>query len=198
MAITSAKRASELHAISVDDLIDHADGITAFVRESFLPKVATEWHVDQPIQFPAIPATADSELHKLCVASSVRHYLQATRSLRDTTGESQLLLCYGNPKQGMPVSKQRVSTWLKELIVEVSEQAGTIVGSVKAHDTRKMASSWAHAARVDPQRICEAATWRSSNMFARHYKLDVLHADRAEMGRRILELASNPRSSTSN
>ena len=43
---------------------------------------------------------------------------------------------------------------------------------VKGHQTRKMAVTYADMAGADPQTICEAATWRNSNTFARFYQLD--------------------------
>ena len=58
------------------------------------------------------------------------------------------------------------------------------------HDTRRQATSWAHVAGIDPRTICEAAMWQTSNFFARLYKLDLLHADRGEFGRRVLALAT--------
>ena len=191
LTISSARRASEIHAIRQDTLIRHATGVTAYVDDSFLPKVATEWHVNLPIYLPAIPDDADSDLRKLCVASCLDSYLTATQGFRAQPGASQLLLCYGKAKLGRPVSKQRVSTWLKEVVMAAYSALGQpLPASVKGHDTRKVATSWAHVAGVEPRMICEAAMWQSTSMFARFYKLDLLHADHGELGRRVLQLAT--------
>ena len=190
LAISSARRASELHAIRVDSLVRHGTGYIAYTDERFLPKIATEWHVNLPIHLPAIPDDADAELRKLCVATCIDAYVSATKPLRETTSATQLLVCYGKTKQGQPVSKQRVSTWLKEVVTVCYQLQGQPLPHVKGHDTRKMATSWAHVAGVEPRTICEAAMWQSSNMFARFYKLDLLHADHGELGRRVLHLAT--------
>ena len=190
LAISSARRASEIHAIKLDSIVRHASGTTFFTDERFLPKVATEWHVNLPMHVPAIPEEAEPELRKLCVSTCLDCYVRATQSLR-AADVSQLLVCYGKHKLGQPVSRQRVSTWLKEVVTECYQlQGAQLPGVVRGHDTRKLATSWAHVAGLDPRQICEAATWQSSNMFARHYKLDLLSADRGELGRRVLSLAT--------
>ena len=55
----------------------------------------------------------------------------------------------------------------------------------------KQATSWADMAGVDPQKICDAAFWKSESMFATHYKLDLVHGARSDFGRRILQLAAS-------
>ena len=93
LAITSARRASELHALTLDRLVRHAGGYTAHVAEGFLPKVASDWHVNLPMEFPATASADDAELRKLCVASSLDAYVSATQSVRAET--SQLLVAMG-------------------------------------------------------------------------------------------------------
>lgn len=193
LAITSARRASELHALTVERLVRHGGGYTAHVAEGFLPKVASDWHVNLPLEFPATAESDDQELRKLCVASSLDAYVAATQSIR--ADSPQLLVCYGEEKLGQPVSRQRVSTWLKEVILDAHHRQGVRAGHVVGHDTRRAAASWAHVAGVAPRTICEAAMWKSSNVFARHYKLDLMHSDHAEVGRRLLSFASQFRQS---
>ena len=75
---------------------------------------------------------------------------------------------------GSLVSKQHISAWLVKLISFVYEQAGLpIPQGIKDHQTRKLATSWADLAGVDPQQICDAATWSSTCTFSRHYRLDL-------------------------
>lgn len=192
IALTSARRASEIHALRCDSLVWGATSVTAFVDMTFLPKVATQWHCNQPIELPAMAQEADGELRKLCVKATLTAYMNATKVVRAATGASQLFLCYGKQKQGQPVSKQRISAWLKFVVADCYQRTGLPPPEgVKGHQVRKMATSWADMARVDPQKICDAAIWRSSCTFAKHYKLDLLHKNRSELGRRVLALSAS-------
>jgi hypothetical protein len=189
VAITSAKRASELHALRHDTALRRPTEFVLFSDESFLPKVATVWHRSQPVVVGAIPNDAEGVLRKLCVYRSLAEYLDRTKGLYGDARPPQLFLCYGGSKVGQPVGKQRVSAWLKEVVHYAYSLQGLRLPAVKGHDTRKQATSWAHAAGVDPGVICEAATWSSSSTFARFYRLNVLRSDRADFGRRVLSSA---------
>ena len=192
VALTSARRASEIHAINEDSLVWGSTSVTAFVNIDFLPKVATQWHCNQPMELPAMHRDADQELRKLCVRSSLNAYWRATKVHRAGTGASQLFLCYGKKALGQPVSKQRISQWLKEVIQDCYTRRGLPPPKgVKGHQVRKHATSWADMARVDPQKICDAAIWKTECTFAKHYRLDLLHKNRSELGRRVLKLAAS-------
>ena len=194
LAVTSARRVSEIQALRLDTLIWKQSEVIAFVDPSFLPKVHSHWHCNQPIAFPAMAGESDNELKKLCVRECLKAYIEATRPFRGTS--QQILLCYGKNCIGKPVSKQRISNWLKDVIKDCYILQGKPVPQhIKGHDVRKQATSWADLAGVDPQRICEAATWQSTNklssMFARHYRLDLLGENRSSLGRRVLNLAAS-------
>ena len=62
---------------------------------------------------------------------------------------------------------------------------------VKGHQTRKQATSIADLAGVDPQAICDAATWASRCTFARHYRLDLVAQVRSRFGRTVLQVAGS-------
>ena len=69
VAVTSARRVSELAALHVDPpfLKFHPDNITLYPDVSFLPKVSTDFHIQQPIILPTFfpkPSTAvERSLH---------------------------------------------------------------------------------------------------------------------------------------
>ena len=189
VAIISAKRASELHALRHDTSFRRPSEFVLFADEAFLPKVATAWHRNKPVVVGAIPDDAEGVLRKLCAYRSLVEYIDRTKGLYGDARPPQLFLCYGDAKAGRPVSKQRVSTWLKEVVHYSYSLQGLPSPSVQGHDTRRQATSWAHVAGVDPGVICEAATWSSSSTFARFYRLDVLRSDLADFGRRVLSSA---------
>ena len=192
VALTTARRASEVHALSFANTAWSADQVTLFVNSDFVPKCHTDWHMSRAIVLPSTSKHSDTALRKLCVKSTLHAYVRKTKVARSQSKSDQFFLCYGKNKIGEPVSKQRLSGWLKELIVDAYKRQGlTLPGQPKGHDVRKMATSWADVAGVDPQAICDAATWKSNNMFARFYRLDVLRSNRSEVGRRVLEAAAS-------
>ena len=194
MAIASARRVSELHALRLGLMAWKPTEVLAYVDPTFLPKVHSQWHSNMPVAFPAMAEERDPELRKLCVRDSLRAYVNATKPFRGTA--QQLLLCYGKKVRGQPVSKQRISTWLKDVIKDCYALRGLAAPEhVKGHDVRKQATSWADLAGVEPEKICEAATWQSTNklssMFARHYRLDLLRENRSDFGRQVLRSAAS-------
>ena len=164
------------------------------MNDAFKPKCHSLWHRSQPIVLPATSSQDDLELRKLCVRSTLRAYLDCTDPLRSPGQSNQLFVCYGAGTLGNPVGKQRISSWLKE-VVTLAYKAQKLplpgAGRIKGHDVRKMATSWAEVAGVDPVNICKAATWKSESMFARFYRLDIFHDSRSEFGRSILGIAAS-------
>ena len=159
VALTTARRASEVHALSFQSTHWSADQVTLFVNPDFVPKCHSEWHMSRAIVLPCTSTHSDRELRKLCVRSTVQAYVTKTKVHRSQSKSDQFFLCYGKNKIGEPVSKQRLSGWLKELILDAYKRQGLAPpGSVKGHEVRKMATSWADLSGVDPQAICDAAT----------------------------------------
>ena len=192
LALTSARRVSEIHAIQHDTLIWRSTGVTALVNEDFLPKVASEWHCNRPIQLPSMEKEKDNELKKLCVRRTLLAYINKTKVIRKLKGTRQLFLCYGKSVQGSPVSKQRISTWLKEVVQECYKLMGLPPPEkVKGHDVRKTATSWADMAGVPSQEICDAATWSSDCTFSKFYKLDLHHQGSSRFGRSVLHKSAS-------
>ena len=88
VAITSAKRASELAALPVDlpFLQFHPDKVTLYPDVSFLPKVSTNFHVLQriilPTFFPKPSTGVERSLHLLDVRCALAFYVKRTASFR--------------------------------------------------------------------------------------------------------------------
>ena len=194
VAITSARRASEIHALVAEPacLSFGSTSVIAIPRTTFRPKVESKWHCNLPIVLPAMDKDTDPALHKLCVRRALKFYLEATKKLRTTGDASPLFLAYGKQVRGQPISKIRISQWLKMTVEECYKIMHLDPPEgVKGHQVRKQAVSWADMAGVDPQKICDAATWKSDNMFAQHYRLDIIHGARSDFGRRLLQLAAS-------
>lgn len=178
LAIVSAKRVSELHALSVSEscLRWNADGsgVTLWPNMAFLPKVWSRAHLDHPIQlaqYAPPPGEGGDQPEFLCPVRALRAYVAATASIRRS---DQLFLCYGGPRRGCAVSKQRLSHWLVDVISHAYEASGHLLPSgVRGHSTRSIATSWAAWRGVPLGDICAAASWASPDTFARFYMVNV-------------------------
>ena len=198
VAITSARRASEIHALRVDSpyLAFSSTTVTLFTDLGFLPKVPSQFHASTPIELPALHDEDDGSLRLLCVRRALKYYVERVRAYRQP-GETQLFVCYGSEKKGRGVSKQRISKWLVECIGSAYESVGEAPpAGVKGHQTRGQATSWAGLSGADPRTICNAATWASANTFAKHYSLNVVEKQRSDFGRRVLLVAGSSEASS--
>ena len=94
---------------------------------------------------------------------------------KDIRKDHQLFVSYMAGKQGFKVSKPTIARWIKQTILFAyrHQNRSIPVSSVKAHSTRAVASSLADVKGVSPADLCAAATWSSSNVFAKHYRLDM-------------------------
>ncbi len=97
-------------------------------------------------------------------------YVEVTAAWRAT---DQLFVCHGDHRKGTAVSKDRLSPWVREVIVHA--YAGhELPASVKCHSVRAVATSWAALRVVQLSDICDAATWKTPSTFARFYRLNVV------------------------
>lgn len=180
LAMSSAKRVSELHALSVHPsclrLGEDGSAVSLLPNPAFLPKVLPRSFVVRPLVLePFHPPPHDSaeaaRLHLLCPVRSLRAYIARTAPLRQT---DQLFVCYGGAKQGHALSKQRLARWVVQAIALAYDAAGLPPPRrVVAHSTRGMATSWALFKGAPLEDVCAAAGWASSGTFARFYRLNV-------------------------
>ena len=151
--------------------------------------IVPSWSLNLDIVLSALAGEKDPELRKLCVRDTLRAYVNATQPFRGAF--QQLLLCFGKKVREEPVSKQRISTWLKKVIKDCYAVKGLAQDDhVKGRNVRKQATFCEDLAGVDPEKICQAATWQSTNklssMFARHYRLDLLSECPSDFGSKVL------------
>ncbi|XP_016516896.1 uncharacterized protein LOC107833105 [Poecilia formosa] len=148
LAIVSAKRVSELHALSVSPSClrwgSDGSGVTLWPNPAFVPKVLSRSHCNQPLRLARFQPTsgeADDSSELLCPVRALEAYIAATAAIRRS---DQLFLCYGGPRLGCPLSKQRLSHWIVDVICHActAGHRPRPVG-VKAHSTRSVSTSWA-------------------------------------------------------
>ncbi|KAK9542065.1 hypothetical protein VZT92_002063 [Zoarces viviparus] len=192
LAITSAKRVGELHALSVSESClrwnSDGSGVTLWPNAAFLPKVLTRSHINQPIQLAAFdPPSGEERSRLLCPVRALRAYVEATACIWRS---EQLFISYGGPKKGCALSKQRLSHWIVEAIAQAYKASDRPLPSgVRGHSTRSVSTSWAALRGVPIEDICAAASWASPSTFTRHYRVNV--ATPHPLGR-VLWPASSP------
>jgi len=175
LAVTSARRVSELQALCLDGgcyRFITPDILLLRTNVNFMPKCKTEFHRAQEIQLEAFyprPTTAkNKKLNSMCPIRALQAYVERTKDLRKT---QQLFVSYKKGAEGFPVTKRRISSWMVEAIKLAYQQEGLdSPKNVRAHGTRAQATSWASFAGVDPTRICRAAVWSNLHTFCKHYR----------------------------
>ena len=180
LALTSAKRVGDLHALSVHSSCTQftSDGskVTLRPNAAYLPKVIPAAYNSMTFELSSFcpPPFASEELrrlHCLCPVRMLRTYIDRTQGVRLC---DQLFVCFANPARGKALSKQRLSHWIVEAIsLAYSSRGLPLPQGVRAHSTRGMATSWALFRGVSVTDICAAASWSSPHTFVRFYRLDV-------------------------
>lgn len=180
LALVSAKRVGDIHALSVHpSCMQFGPGdskISLRPNPAYIPKVMDSSFSCLPLELSAFcPPPFSSEeqgrLHMLCPVRALRAYLSRTLSFRKA---DQLFVSWSGPHKGKPITKQRLSHWIVEAITLAYSSKGleSPVG-LRAHSTRGMATSWALFKGVSIQKVCAAACWSSPTTFMRFYRLDV-------------------------
>lgn len=173
LAITSTRRVGELHALSMSPQClrwgPEYNQVTLWPNPVFQPKVLSDRFVNQTIQLAAFNHEEASQT-AMCPVRALRQYVLKTASWCTT---DQLFVRFGACRKGSPLSKQRLSHWVVDTIVQAYGSADqTVPASIKYHSTRAVAISWA-ALRSTLSEICAAATWASPCTFTRFYRINV-------------------------
>ena len=178
VALTTAKRASDMHALSVSASCLRFSGngtrVTLRPNLSFLPKTfpagctpvdLTAFHP------PPFSSEEDRRLNCLCPVRALSVYKARTAPFRK--GE-QLFVAWGSQWKGKPISKIRLSQWIVEAI-QLAYASGGVEPpeGLRAHSTRGLSASWALARGVPIEDVCAAASWSAPSTFATYYNLDV-------------------------
>ena len=177
LAMASAKRVSELHALSMDR--DHlrfsdSDGsLTIRTQPGFFAKNQLPSRSSQSICIPSIPRASASIgfNRKLCPVRAVKCYLERTKTARGN--RSRLFIPI---KGNHDINKSSVSRWIKftiKLAYKHIALSSSSLLSFKSHEVRALASSLAYASNIPLNEVINAATWSSQCTFAKHYLRDL-------------------------
>ena len=107
----------------------------------------------------------------LCPCRSLKSYLERTSGLRRDTDALFITYQEGNNK---PATKDTIARWLVSVIKHAYEAQGfPYPKNYRAHDTRRMAVSWALYKGASLKEILQAAHWSSESTFTSFYLKDV-------------------------
>ena len=195
VALTTAKRASDIHALSVNESCMRFSGngtrVTVRPNLSFLPKTFPSGC--DPVELvafhpPPFASEEDRRLNCLCPVRALRLYKARTAPFR--LGD-QLFVAWAPQAQrkGKPVTKVRLSQWIVEAIQLAYASRGVeLPAGLRAHSTRGMSASWALAKGVPIGDVCRAASWATPSTFAAYYNLDVAPTNLAHA---VLDVAAH-------
>ena len=175
MALVSAKRVGDLHALSVHSScmqFGSGDSKVLLWNPAYIPKVmdtsysclSMEFNVFYP---PPFTSAEQRRLHKLCPVRALRAYVSRTLWFRKA---DQLFVSWSGPHKGKPITKQRLSHWVVEAITLAYSLKGleAPVG-LHVHSRRGIATSWALFKGVSLQEVCESASWDSPTTRVQRY-----------------------------
>ena len=178
LALSSAKRIGELHALSyrVSHTRDWGEVSFAFVT-GFVAKTQDPSSLAPRFEGFTVPALTNARKNRngrlLCPVRAVKVYLDRTAPHRPRC--ERLFVTAGRSKK--EISKTTVSFWLRKTISRAYELSGTAlpVPAPRARETRGIAPSILFRKNFAVDQVLKAGTWRKHTTFTRHYLRDIAH-----------------------
>lgn len=175
LALTTSHRMQTFSLIDIRNmrlLIDHIEiKIPATIKTS---NSGTDKNKKQPTLI--LPFFTQNK--KICVATTLQNYLQATKELRLNT--HNLLISFQKPHN--EVTAQTISRWIKDILKE----CGIDTGVFTAYSTRHASTSAAKRSGISVDLIKQTAGWtKKSKVFADFHHLN-LTEDKTEYANTLL------------
>eukprot|EP00117_Sycon_ciliatum_P001352 scpid34170/ scgid7047/ len=164
MALTGAKRSSDLHRLDFHSHVTEGDGSLRVTYASMPKQRRPGCRGDASLPTVVWPVF-DSTPH-LCVSSCFQEYVRRTAPHRQTA-HPQIFLSLRQPFK--PVTSSSIARWIKDGMTA----AGVDTAIFSAHSLRGAATSAAHAGGVSLADILHQADWSSASTFRRFYLLPV-------------------------
>ena len=178
LALASAKRIGELHALSyrVCHTRDWGEVSFAFVT-GFVAKTQDPSSLAPRFEGFTVPALPNARKNRngrlLCPVRAVKVCLDRTASHRPRC--ERLFVTAGRSKK--EIAKTTVSFWLRKTISHTYELSRTAlpVPAPRARETRGIAPSILFRKNFAVDQVLKAGTWRRHTTFTRHYLRDIAH-----------------------
>ena len=179
VAAASARRRSELHALSVKKgfIRFSPGGVSLLPDPHFLAKNQTESFSPTPVFLPKIESISSVPEDRLvCPVRALKWLLHKSKNLRSSDA---LFILPRSPYTA--ASKDTISKWLIRLIQPHASPSET----VRAHDIRAQAASTAWFRGIPLPDIMSAASWKTPSTFVACYLKDVVSQE-GNFGRSVL------------
>ena len=172
LALATAKRCSEIHALAMDAnhlRFNQSDGSvslivqTGFLAKNQLPSIC-------PIVIPSLARTCKREHlgRLLCPIRALKFYLKMTSSYRQN--RTRLFLSI---KVNQDISVSRWVAYTIKLACRKLTRRDISFLKIKTHEVRALSSSWAFFDKVPLNGILKVAVWNQSSTFAKFYLRDM-------------------------
>ena len=178
LALASAKRIGELHALSyrVSHTRNWGEVSFAFVT-GFVAKTQDPSSLAPRFEGFSVPAPPNARNNRngrlLCPVRAIRVYLDRTAPHRPRC--ERFFVTAGRSKK--EIAKTTVSFWLRKTISRAYELSGTAlpVPAPRARETRGIAPSLLFKKNFAVDQVLKAGTWSRHTTFTRHYLRDLAH-----------------------
>ena len=178
LALASAKRIGELHALSYS--VSHSRG-WGEVSFSFIPGFVAKTQDPSSLaprfegfSVLALPNTRNNRNGRLlCSVRAVRRYLDRIAAHRPRC--ERLFVTAGRSKK--EISKTTVSFWLRKTISRAYQLSGVAqpVPASRARETRGIAPSLLSEKNFAVDQVLKAVTWLRHTTYTRHYLRNIAH-----------------------
>ena len=179
VALATAQRRSELHAISFESLAFKPTGeaVLGFIP-GFLAKNQRPSASRSPVIIPSLSGFCSSGIpdRNLCPVRALKFYHARTENPVIRRGRQRLFLSY---KEGyfQEIAAPTITRWVVEVIRDSYSRTHSSRNllrdaKISAHEVRALATSWASFKGVSIQEVVQAATWKSQSVFSDFYFRD--------------------------
>lgn len=168
--ITSARWVNKIAALTASspETIFHKDKVVLWLHPSFLPKVCSDFHINEPVVLLALNQSLMlPERRLLCIPWMFRgHYPSIS------TGKVICFSCWARSGNATFIAAYfQVNNMFHHLMLLPSKRP--LPGSPMAHSTQAVAASRAFLKGVPFKDSCCAATWSYNHIFMRHYTVSI-------------------------
>ena len=179
LALATAKRCSEIHALAMDSyhlrFSQSDESVSLIIQTGFLAKIQLPSVKPDPIVIPNFARTCKREHSDrlLCPIRSLKFYLKITSPYHQN--RTRLFLPINGNKD---ISKDSVSRWISytiKLSYRKLTKKDISFLKIKAHEVRALSSSSAFFDKVPLNEILQAAVWSRSSTFPKFYLRDMSH-----------------------
>lgn len=189
VALASASRVSEIHSFTLNQghFRKEQGGIRLLPNMQFLAKTQTLSRPWQPVFIPKFNnlATDENDL-LLCPCRALTIYISRTEGLR----KSDRLFITHQKNFHREASKDSIARWIVQTVKFAYDNADSeTLLQVRAHDTRRLSTSWALFNGLSADEIIKAAHWSNETTFTSFYLRDVPDLDSRFARAAILQTA---------